>query len=228
MIDYHHRDALGHVIDLPVSKVLCIGQNYMDHIKELNSTQAPEPLFFFKPQTALCDVTKPLVIPLEHGECHNELEMAVLIKSPLKNADIETVKQHIWGYGLALDLTLRDVQKRLKSLGRPWEMAKSFDDSCPVSHFVPADDILDPQQLTFTLTVNGETRQCGATDHMMRPVYQLIAEMSSFFTLQAGDIVLTGTPAGVGPLVPGDKLTLSLDAKQRLIDIKTEVQPANG
>ncbi|WP_037053404.1 fumarylacetoacetate hydrolase family protein [Rheinheimera baltica] len=209
-MNYQHLDVQGNVIDLPQGKVVCIGQNYQDHIAEMQSKTAPEALFFIKPSTALCALQPGITIPQQQGAVHNETELAVLIAKPLKNADIATVIDAIWGYSLALDLTLRDVQAKLKQLGRPWEIAKGFDNACPVGGFVAKAQVSDPQQLDFSLRVNGEARQQANTMLMIRPVYQLISEMSQHFTLLPGDIILTGTPAGVGPLHSGDELQLQL------------------
>jgi 2-keto-4-pentenoate hydratase/2-oxohepta-3-ene-1,7-dioic acid hydratase in catechol pathway len=149
-------------------------------------------------------------IPSAQGAVHNETELAVLIGQPLKQAGYTAVNDAIWGYSLALDLTLRDVQAQLKQLGRPWEIAKGFDGACPVAGFVEKARVQHPQQLDFSLTVNGTQRQQGNTANMIRGISQLISEMSQHFTLLPGDIVLTGTPAGVGPLSSGDTLQLQL------------------
>ncbi len=218
---YQHKDSQGQVISLPLGKVLCIGQNYQDHIAEMNSKTAAEALFFIKPGTAVVDINQPLSIPQHLGAVHNETELAVLIKAPLCKVTPEQVLEAVWGYGLALDLTLRDQQKKLKELGRPWEIAKGFDGACPVSAFIPVDEVADVQQLQFSLKVNGETRQQGDTRMMIRSVSQMISEMSQFFTLLPGDVVLTGTPAGVGPLHSGDQLELALTNK---LEIKTSVR----
>lgn len=207
---YQHRDIDGNSIALPVGKVVCIGQNYQDHIAEMQSKTAPEALFFIKPATALCSLAPGFSIPSGRGAVHNETELAVLIGKTLKNASVDEVAEAIWGYSLALDLTLREVQAELKKLGRPWEIAKGFDGACPVAGFVSKEKVAQPQQLAFQLQVNGETRQQGNTASMIRGINQLISEMSSHFTLQPGDIVLTGTPAGVGPLHCGDTLQLQL------------------
>lgn len=220
-MSYQHKDLQGHAIDLPAGKVLCIGQNYQDHIAEMNSKTAPEALFFIKPSTALVDINQPFLIPDQLGAVHNETELAVLIKAPLTKVTPQQVLDAVWGYGLALDLTLRDQQKKLKELGRPWEIAKGFDGACPVSGFIAADELGDVQQLEFSLTVNGELRQQGDTRMMIRSVTQIISEMSQFFTLLPGDLVLTGTPAGVGPLYSGDQLELALANK---LHIKTSVR----
>lgn len=207
---YQHVEHGGKVIDLPVGKVVCIGQNYQDHIAEMNSLTAPEALFFIKPNTALCAMASAIEIPKNQGAVHNELEIAVLIKQPLKQANPSQVGAAIWGYSLALDLTLREQQARLKQLGRPWEIAKGFDNACPVASFIASDKIADPQQLKFSLQVNGIARQAGDARHMIRDINALISEMSHHFTLLPGDIVLTGTPAGVGPLQAADQLQVQL------------------
>lgn len=207
---YQHLDINGNSIDLPVGKVVCIGQNYQDHIAEMQSKTAPEALFFIKPSTALCVISPGFAIPAGQGAVHNETELAVLIGKPLKQAGYAEVNDAIWGYSLALDLTLREVQAQLKQLGRPWEIAKGFDGACPVAGFVEKSRVQHPQQLEFSLTVNGTPRQQGNTANMIRGISQLISEMSRHFTLLPGDIVLTGTPAGVGPLSSGDTLQLQL------------------
>jgi 2-keto-4-pentenoate hydratase/2-oxohepta-3-ene-1,7-dioic acid hydratase in catechol pathway len=219
---YQHLDWQGKAITLPLGKVVCIGQNYQDHIAEMQSKTAPEALFFIKPATALVPLAPSFAIPVARGEVHNELELAVLIAKPLKNADFSEVNEAIWGYGLALDLTLREVQAKLKQLGRPWEIAKGFDGACPMSPLIPKAQVQHPQQLDFSLQVNGELRQQGNSANMIRGITQLISEMSQHFTLLPGDLVLTGTPAGVGPLQVGDKLTLRL-ADLLKIDSQVEV-----
>jgi 2-keto-4-pentenoate hydratase/2-oxohepta-3-ene-1,7-dioic acid hydratase in catechol pathway len=210
---YQHSDVQGNPIALPVGKVACIGRNYLDHIEEMKSVVSASPLLFLKPKAALCDMGKPLSIPTEQGECHNELEVAVLLKHTVSKATENEVLAAIWGIGLGLDLTLRDVQRELKAQGQPWERAKSFDLSCPVSGFVPIDSITDLQDLHFTLSINGEVRQSGHTAMMLHKIVPLIAHMSQTFTLDAGDIVLTGTPKGVGPLLVGDTIEATLHDK---------------
>ncbi|CAM5224645.1 fumarylacetoacetate hydrolase family protein [Alishewanella longhuensis] len=207
---YQHQTVAAQQIDLPLGKVVCIGQNYQDHIAEMQSKTAAEALFFIKPTTALVPLTPTFSIPTSQGAVHNELEIAVLIAKPLKQAGFAEVNEAIWGYGLALDLTLREVQAKLKQLGRPWEIAKGFDGACPLSGFVSKQAVQHPQQLDFSLTVNGELRQQGNSANMIRGISQLISEMSQHFTLLPGDVVLTGTPAGVGPLQVGDSLQLQL------------------
>lgn len=223
-MSYQHQDWQGNPIQLPLGKVVCIGQNYLDHIQEMNSKTAPEALFFIKPATALRPLAPEFAIPTQHGAVHNETEIAVLIHKPLCKVTESEVAAAIWGYSLALDLTLRDVQAKLKQLGRPWEIAKGFDGACPLAGFVPATTIDAPQQLQFSLQVNGEQRQQGDASLMIRGIHRMISEMSQWFSLQPGDVVLTGTPAGVGPLLVGDKLQLKLQSEANvLLDVQTRV-----
>jgi len=169
---------------------------------------------FIKPETALCDIRQPVAIPKDFGAVHHEVELAVLIGTPLKQATEDRVANAIAGYGLALDLTLRDLQTRFKESGQPWEKAKGFDGSCPISGFTPVSEFGDAQQAELLLEINGQTRQSGNTRDMLTPLLPLIAYMSRFFTLRAGDIILTGTPHGVGPLHAGDEILATLNGKQ--------------
>ncbi|HHQ4311696.1 TPA: fumarylacetoacetate hydrolase family protein [Serratia fonticola] len=210
---YQHRDWQGALLDFPVSKVVCVGSNYSDHIKEMGSVTPPEPVLFIKPETALCDIRQPVAIPKGLGSIHHEVELAVLIGTPLKQANEDRVARAIAGYGVALDLTLRDLQAGFKKAGQPWEKAKAFDGSCPISGFIPVAEFGDPQNAELSLSINDELRQQGNTRDMINPILPLIAYMSRFFTLRAGDIILTGTPQGVGPMVSGDMLKISLNGK---------------
>ncbi|EPL8092401.1 MULTISPECIES: fumarylacetoacetate hydrolase family protein [Morganella] len=208
---YQHRDWQGALLDFPVGKVVCVGLNYAKHVAEMKSQASAEPLLFIKPETALCDLRQPVAIPKEFGEVHHETELAVLIGAPLKQASEDRCARAIAGFGVALDLTLRDVQMKLKAAGQPWEKSKAFDGSAPVSGFIPVNEFPDPQNVTLSLTVNNELRQQGNTREMLTPVIPLISYMSRYFTLRPGDIILTGTPEGVGPLVSGDMLKISVN-----------------
>lgn len=208
---YQHRDWQGALLDFPVGKVVCVGLNYAKHVAEMKSQASAEPLLFIKPETALCDLRQPVAIPKEFGEVHHETELAVLIGAPLKQASEDCCARAIAGFGVALDLTLRDVQMKLKAAGQPWEKSKAFDGAAPVSGFIPVNEFPDPQNVTLSLTVNNELRQQGNTREMLTPVIPLISYMSRYFTLRPGDIILTGTPEGVGPLVSGDMLKISVN-----------------
>lgn len=208
---YQHRDWQGALLDFPANKVVCVGSNYAKHIKEMGSAIPEEPVIFIKPETALCDITQSIVIPKDFGAVHHEIEMAILIGMPLKNADEDRVSRSIAGYAVALDLTLRDLQAKFKKAGQPWEKSKSFDGSCPISGFIPISNSNDLQNVQLSLEINGEVRQEGSTRDMITPILPLISYMSRFFTLRAGDVILTGTPEGVGPLASGDMLKLSIN-----------------
>lgn len=209
---YQHHNWQGALLDYPAGKVVCVGSNYAKHIQEMGSAVPKEPVLFIKPETSLCDLRQPLVIPTGLGAVHHEVELAVLIGSTLRQATEEHVRKAIVGYGVALDLTLREIQGQMKKAGEPWEKAKGFDSSCPLSGFIPTGEFSgDPQNTSLGLCVNGEQRQQGSTADMIHKIVPLIAYMSKFFTLKAGDVVLTGTPEGVGPLHNGDELVVNFN-----------------
>lgn len=210
MPDYQHHWKDGTPVHLPLGKIVCIGRNYAEHARELNNPVPDEPLLFIKPSTAAVHITRPIDFPRDRGEVHFETELAVLIGRPLTNASASEAQSAILGYGLALDLTLRDVQSKLKEKGQPWERAKAFDGACPLSPFVPVEK-LQQDHLAFTMDIDGQRRQSGDTRDMLNPIVPLIAHMSSHFTLLPGDVVLTGTPKGVGELRSGQTLTLELE-----------------
>lgn len=210
IVAYQHRYLDGSPLDLPVGKIVCIGRNYLDHIRELNNAVPETPILFMKPATALSPLGEPIRLPKGRGECHHEVELAVLVGRELRNVDAAMAPQAVAGYGIALDLTLRDLQNELKKKGYPWETAKAFDGSCPLSPFLKPDALPEPQATGLSLQVNGTVRQHGNTRLMMVGIFELMAYISTHFTLQPGDVVLTGTPAGVAPLAPGDTLILSL------------------
>lgn len=194
-----------------VGKIIGIGRNYAEHIKELGNVVPDSPILFMKPANCIVPDDGEVIIPSYSEECHHEVELAVLIGKAGKNIQPGHALQHVAGYGVAIDLTLRDVQTRLKEKGHPWEMAKAFDTSCPLSTFVSAVSIDDPQNLDLKLFVNGELRQNGNTSDMIRPVTELIAETSRYFSLEPGDILLTGTPAGVSKLHAGDRVRAEIE-----------------
>jgi 2-keto-4-pentenoate hydratase/2-oxohepta-3-ene-1,7-dioic acid hydratase in catechol pathway len=212
MSDYQHSLG-GDAIDLPVGKVVCVGRNYLDHIRELNNDIPEAPLLFIKPSTAVVAIDRPISIPLDRGEVHHELEIALLIGQRLSQAGAEEALQSITGVGLGLDLTLRDVQSALKKQGQPWEVAKAFDGSCPLTPFVPVAEFANLQKMQFSLHKNSRLQQDGLAAMMIHKIADLLSVMSQSFTLLPGDVVLTGTPAGVSALSSGDQLELSLDGR---------------
>lgn len=209
MSDYQHQLAGDIDCVAQPGKMVCVGRNYADHAKELNNPVPEQPLLFIKPATAAVAMSAPIVLPADLGVCHHELELAVLIAAPLCRATPAEARAAIAGVGLALDLTLREVQDQLKQQGQPWERAKAFDGACPLSRFVSSQG-LDLQALELQLFRNGHLQQAGNTRQMLFPVVDLLVEISRSFTLLPGDVVLTGTPAGVGPLQPGDQLKACL------------------
>ena len=211
MPDYQHHWKDGTPVHLPLGKIVCIGRNYAEHARELNNPVPDEPLLFIKPATSAVHITRPLDFPRDQG--------AVLIGRPLTRASASEAKSAILGYGLALDLTLRDLQGKLKEKGQPWERAKGFDGACPLSPFVAADKFPDAP-IHFTMDIDGNRQQTGDTGDMLNPIIPLIAHISSQFTLLPGDVVLTGTPKGVGPLVSGQTLSLELED---LLFVETKV-----
>lgn len=208
---YRHRYTCSSECDLPLGKIVCVGRNYAAHAAELDNPIPEEPLLFIKPATAAVPMAEPIHLPAGRGSCHFEGELALLIGERLTSANPADVPGAIAGLGLALDLTLRELQSKLKTDGHPWEKAKAFDGACPLSPFVKLDWLPDWDALTFTLWLNDEIRQRGKTAHMLTPILDLTAYISSYFTLEPGDVILTGTPAGVGELLHGDRLILQLE-----------------
>lgn len=206
---YQHQFMDGRRFPCSPGKAVCVGRNYADHIAELANETPQQPLLFIKSNNAFAELGETLLIP-KSGECHNELELAFLIADTLSHASVSQVYEGIAGVGLALDLTLRDVQTALKQKGLPWERAKAFDGSCAVSAFVPVAKLDLQQPFAFTLHVNGELRQNGNSNKMLWPWVDLISHISESFSLLPGDIVLTGTPKGVGELQSGDNLVAEL------------------
>lgn len=196
-------------------KVVCVGRNYAAHARELNNAVPAEPLLFIKPATALVVMETPFAIPADQGACHVETEMALLIGQPLTRASEVEALAAIVGVGIGFDLTLRDVQDSLKQQGHPWEKAKAFDGSCPLSVFVSPEG-WQWDRVTLQLRRNGTLQQDGNSRDMITPVATLLAYISQTFTLLPGDVVLTGTPAGVGPLASGDQLEVTLGGRLSL------------
>ncbi len=189
-----------------VGKIICLGRNYLDHIRELGNKVPDRAVIFCKPSSSLLPDGGTIVIPEYSDECHHELELALLVGRQGKNIAAEEALSYLDGYAVALDLTLRDLQDELKGKGLPWEIAKGFDTSCPLSDFVAAEKVKHPNNIQLTLKVNGTMRQQGSTAQMMRSVEEIVAEVSNFYTLEPGDIILTGTPAGVARIESGDQL----------------------
>jgi len=197
-----------------VSKIVCVGRNYSAHAKELNNPIPNEPLLFIKPTNSLVDVSPVIGIPTDRGECHHELELAILIGSKLSNCTKQEAIQSVKGIGLALDLTLRDLQTKLKSKGQPWEKAKGFDGACPITGFIDIDYFENLSDIEFSMYRDDKLSQEGNSKDMLFDIPTLVQDIADHFTLFPGDVVLTGTPEGVSPLFVGDKLKMELKGKQ--------------
>lgn len=195
-------------------KIICIGMNYAEHVKELKTslgterTNPEEPVFFMKPDTALLRNSDPFYIPDFSRDVHYECEVVVRINRLCKAIDEKFAHRCYDEIGLGIDFTARDLQRRCKDLGRPWEIAKAFDHSAAVSsQFLPKKELPEIQDIHFSLDINGARRQSGHTADMLFSVDQIISYVSRFVTLKIGDLIFTGTPVGVGPVRIGDRLT---------------------
>lgn len=195
-------------------KIFCIGRNYTEHARELNNEVPDEPVIFMKPPTALIKDDRPFYLPDFSNDVHYEAEVVVRIGRNGKHVRPEFAHRYISHFTLGLDLTARDIQKRLKAKGLPWEIAKGFDGSAVLGRMRPVGEVTMPTR--FELTKNGEVVQRGDTRNMIFAIDQLIAHISRYVTLQQGDLIYTGTPAGVGPLAIGDVLDGTLDGEPTL------------
>jgi len=190
----------------PVRRVYCVGRNYAEHAREMGHDPDREPPFFFQKNPNNLTIDGRFPYPTQSTDVHHEIELAVALKSGGVDIDPKRALDHVYGYAVALDMTRRDLQGAAKRLGRPWDTGKAFEKSAPCSAIVPAEHIGDPTDGAITLDVNGERRQAGDLAQLIWPVPMLIAHLSMYFELAAGDVILTGTPAGVGPVKVGDKL----------------------
>lgn len=187
-------------------KILAIGQNYIEHNKELNSKNPTEPVVFMKPDSALLKNNKPFYIPDFTQELHYETELIIKFNRLGKNIDSKFANRYFTEIGLGVDFTARDLQRKLKAEGKPWEISKAFDNSAVIGNFLPVSELGDIQNIQFRLDLNGKTVQQGNSADMIFPINELISYVSRYFTIKIGDILFTGTPAGVGKVAIGDRL----------------------
>jgi acylpyruvate hydrolase len=200
-------------------KIICIGRNYADHAKEMNAPLPEVPVFFLKPDTALLPAGSPFYIPDFTRDLHYECELVVKIKKVGKHVPEKFAGDYYDEIGLGIDFTARDLQGEAKAKGLPWEIGKAFDHSAPMgTHFLPKSQ-LNLADLTFTLHKNGQLVQTGKTTDMVFTIDKLIAYVSQFITLKTGDLLFTGTPAGVGPVAIGDRLEGWI-GEEKLIDLQ--------
>jgi len=187
-------------------KIFAIGQNYVEHNKELNSKNPTEPVVFMKPDTALLKNNKPFYIPDFSQELHYETELIVKFNRLGKNIDQIFSNRYFAEIGLGIDFTARDLQRKLKDEGKPWEISKAFDNSAVIGNFLPVTELGDIQNIRFRLDLNGKNVQIGNSSDMIFQINELVAYVSRFFTIKIGDILFTGTPVGVGKVAIGDRL----------------------
>ena len=196
----------------PVRRVYCVGRNYAEHAVEMGHDPNKEPPFFFtKPADAVVPNGGTLAFPRATDDLHHEIELVVAMKSGGTNIPVERALEHVFGYGVGLDMTRRDLQAVAKKMGRPWDMAKGFDESAPIGTLVPASEIGHPEQGAIWLDVNGERRQTGDLAQQIWKVAETISYLSTLVELAAGDLIMTGTPAGVGAVAPGSTLRGHVD-----------------
>ncbi|MFT0861818.1 fumarylacetoacetate hydrolase family protein [Ancylobacter sp. G4_0304] len=203
----------------PIHRIYCVGRNYAEHAIEMGHDPNKEPPFFFQknPDNVIADGTFPY--PDKSSDVHFEIEMLVAIGKGGVNIPAENALDHVWGYGVGLDMTRRDLQGEAKKLGRPWEVGKAFEASAPCSALVPASRIGHPTHGKVWLNVNGKPRQVGDLNQMIWKVPEMISYLSGLFELKAGDIIMSGTPAGVGAIVRGDLMEGGVDGVGTL-DVK--------
>jgi 2-keto-4-pentenoate hydratase/2-oxohepta-3-ene-1,7-dioic acid hydratase in catechol pathway len=197
-------------------KIICVGRNYTEHIAELNNEKPDAPVIFMKPDSAFLRPGEHFYYPSFSKDIHHEVELVIKINKVGKNIEERFAHKYYDEIAVGIDFTARDLQSELKAKGLPWELAKGFNGSAPVSEFVPVSDFENIQELNFSLDVNDETRQAGNSSMMLYRIDYLISFVSRYFTLKKGDLIFTGTPKGVSAVKIGDKLTASIEGKKML------------
>ena len=206
-----------------VRRIFCVGRNYAAHAREMGKDPDREPPFFFtKPADAVVDTGSTIPYPPQTNNFHYEIELIVAIGAEGVDVSVERSLDLVWGYGVGIDLTRRDLQFEARDKGRPWDWGKAFDLSAPISPLVPVAEAGHPEDRRIWLAVNGEVKQDANLSELIWPVPDIIAHLSRSMTLKPGDIIMTGTPAGVGPIVPGDQVTGGVEG---LADIAVTVAP---
>lgn len=212
----HTITLRGHEDSLPVGTIFCLGRNYAEHAREMQAEITQTPIVFLKPRAALIHDGETIVIPSISRETHHEVELVVAIGRGGKRIARSAAYSHVLGYGVGLDMTLRDVQEEAKQRGLPWSVAKGFDTSAPVSEFIPPDRLGDPHAQTICCRVNGAVRQRASTGSMISRIDAVIEYISSIFTIEPGDLIFTGTPEGVGAVRHGDVVEAELTGFARI------------
>jgi len=207
----------GSSAKFPVRRVYCIGRNYAAHAVEMGHDPNKEPPFFFQKNPDNLDSSGKFPYPVKSSDVHHELEMVVALKSGGTNIPVDKALDHVYGYGVGLDMTRRDLQGIAKQMGRPWEIGKAFEHSAPVGPIVPVEKTGHLDHGVVTLHVNGVLKQEGDLNQMIWKVPEMISYLSDYFELAAGDVIMSGTPSGVGPVVKGDKLEARVEGLDPLV-----------
>lgn len=197
-------------------KIICIGRNYKEHAKEFNNPVPEKPVFFLKPQTALLIKNRPFFYPDYSDDIQYETELVIKINKVGKNIQEKFANTYYNEIGIGIDFTARDLQRDCKAKGLPWEISKAFDNSAPISCFIPKSDFEDINDINFHLNINSELIQKGNSRDMIFSFDRIISYVSKFFTLKTGDLIFTGTPAGVGPVKINDLLDVFIEDKKML------------
>jgi len=202
-------------------KILAIGRNYTDHIKELNNEKPDEPVIFTKPETALLQNNAPFYYPDFSNNIHYEVEIIIRISKHGKYIDPKFADKYFDAIGIGIDLTARDIQDKAREKGLPWALAKGFNGSAPISKFIDKSRFENIRDLNFSLKVDGKIKQQGNTSLMLYPVEEIISYISRFIMLKKGDIIFTGTPKGVGPIAIGNKLEAFIE-DEKLLEVEVK------
>jgi 2-keto-4-pentenoate hydratase/2-oxohepta-3-ene-1,7-dioic acid hydratase in catechol pathway len=202
-------------------KIICIGRNYIDHIKELSNQKPKDPVVFLKPDSAVIAKNQNFIIPSFSDDIHHEVELVVKINKVGKHIDNSFSYKYYDEIGLGIDFTARDIQNNLKEKGHPWEKSKAFDNSCMVGKFVNKNDLEDLSSVKFSLKKNNELVQSGCSSEMLWKIDELISYVSQYFTLKIGDLIFTGTPSGVSRVESGDILE-GFIAKDKMFTLKVK------
>ena len=197
-------------------KIICIGQNYAEHVKEMNGVIPSEPVFFMKPDTALLKDGEAFYIPEFSSDMHHEVEIVIKISKAGKHIDEKFAHKYYEEIGIGIDFTARDLQKKAKEKGLPWEKAKAFDNSAPIGKFISKSKIPDLNNINFHLNINGVLRQKGNTSDLIFSFDKIISYVSQFVTLKTGDLIYTGTPVGVSAVKIGDTLDCYIENEKLL------------
>ncbi|RUS68153.1 Fumarylpyruvate hydrolase [Saezia sanguinis] len=204
----------------PVHRIYCVGRNYVEHAQEMGHSGREAPFFFLKPADTLLPAKSGQAVDMHYpgltSNLHHEVELVIAIGMAGKDIAVEDAMAYVWGYAVGLDMTRRDLQGEAKKQGRPWDIGKGFEESAPIGEILPAAQVFDIDQAAIWLDVNGQRRQQGSIEQLIWNIPEIIAAISRAWTLQPGDLIFTGTPAGVGAVVQGDALVAHVDGLPEL------------